>query len=234
MNTVLNRAHELNNEDKKLLSDFENRYENLKSTLEGRIQVGNNFQQVQKFGRELDSSFQTLSSLLDANRDFSNESVTQQMNNVFQMIQETLQQERHQGEKFITNARGLTAHDLHLNADQAIDYIRNLVTQHDRKFAEITQKWSNWQKQKVETKSATSTVEEIQMWQVDTFEIIRNLESASEHAQTIEEKEQIRQRIEKIIQQVPVHQQKIQEAIRVAHERHGRCFVDNLFMNISL
>uniref|UniRef100_A0AC34F5X0 Ig-like domain-containing protein n=1 Tax=Panagrolaimus sp. ES5 TaxID=591445 RepID=A0AC34F5X0_9BILA len=219
VNTVLNRAHELNAEDRRHLTDFEHRYESLKQTLENRIQLGANFQQVQKFSRELDHSFETLSNLLNVNRDFSNENVVQQMNNVFHMIQETFQQERHQGEKFVSNAKFLANHDVHLNADQAIDSVRQIITSHEEKIQEMNQKWQNWEHIKRETKVAIQTVEEIQMWQVDTFEIIRNLETAADRATTEEQKEEVRERLEQVIRQMPQQLQKIQEAHRLVVEK---------------
>uniref|UniRef100_A0A914RBS0 Ig-like domain-containing protein n=1 Tax=Panagrolaimus davidi TaxID=227884 RepID=A0A914RBS0_9BILA len=219
VNTVLNRAHELNAEDRRHLTDFEHRYESLKQTLENRIQLGANFQQVQKFSRELDHSFETLSNLLNVNRDFSNENVVQQMNNVFHMIQETFQQERHQGEKFVSNAKFLANHDVHLNADQAIDSVRQIITSHEEKIQSMNEKWQNWEKVKRETKVAIQTVEEIQMWQVDTFEIIRNLETAADRATTEEQKEEVRERLEQVIRQMPQQLQKIQEAHRLVVEK---------------
>jgi hypothetical protein len=219
VNTVLNRAHELNAEDRRHLTDFEHRYESLKQTLDNRIQLGNNFQQVQKFSHELDHSFETLSNLLDANRDFSNDNVVQQMNNVFHMIQETFQQERHQGEKFVSNAKFLTSHDVHLNADQAIDSVRQIITNHDQKIQQMNEKWQNWETVKRETRAVVHTIEEVQMWQVDTFEIIRNLETAADRATTEEQKEEVRERIEQVIRQMPQQQQKLQEAHRVITEK---------------
>ena len=53
--------------------------------------------QVHRFAKDLEASFDALTALLDTNRDFTNEKVAAQMNNVFQMIQETLGQEKQQG-----------------------------------------------------------------------------------------------------------------------------------------
>lgn len=46
VHTILNRAHELPEEDRHGLRDFQQRYENLKQALEWRIQLGNTYQQV--------------------------------------------------------------------------------------------------------------------------------------------------------------------------------------------
>ena len=53
--------------------------------------------QVHRFAKDLEASFDALTALLDTNRDFTNEKVAAQMNNVFQMIRETLGQEKQQG-----------------------------------------------------------------------------------------------------------------------------------------
>uniref|UniRef100_A0A914YQH0 Ig-like domain-containing protein n=1 Tax=Panagrolaimus superbus TaxID=310955 RepID=A0A914YQH0_9BILA len=135
------------------------------------------------------------------------------------MIQETFQQERHQGEKFVSNAKFLANHDVHLNADQAIDSVRQIITSHEEKIQEMNQKWQNWERIKRETKVAIQTVEEIQMWQVDTFEIIRNLEIAADRATTEEEREEVRERLENVIRQMPEQLQKIQDAHRLVVEK---------------
>lgn len=56
--------------------------------------------QVHKFARDLEASFESLDALLCSNRNFSSEKLTTQMSEVFRMIQETLNQERHQGLAF--------------------------------------------------------------------------------------------------------------------------------------
>lgn len=55
------------------------------------------FDQVHKFARELESSFESLNSLISSNRTFSNEKLLTQMKEVFRMIEETIRQEKHQG-----------------------------------------------------------------------------------------------------------------------------------------
>lgn len=52
---------------------------------------------MHRFAKDLEASFDALTALLDTNRDFTNEKVAAQMNNVFQMIRETLGQEKQQG-----------------------------------------------------------------------------------------------------------------------------------------
>lgn len=51
VHAILNRVHELPEEDRRALRDFQQRYESLKQTLEWRIQLGNTYQQVRHLFR---------------------------------------------------------------------------------------------------------------------------------------------------------------------------------------
>uniref|UniRef100_A0A7E4VLM8 HPt domain-containing protein n=1 Tax=Panagrellus redivivus TaxID=6233 RepID=A0A7E4VLM8_PANRE len=221
VNTLLNRAHELSTEDRRQLAEFEQRYENLKQTLDARSQLGHNFQQVQRFSQELDSSFQTLSNLFDSNRDFSNRAVSEQMSHVITMVSDTLNQEREQANQFIHDAKTLAAHDVHLNCDAAVDSVRNNVVRHQEVLEEVRQKWQNWERAVVETRTATKTIEEVQMWQVDTFEVIRTLEERADKAVTVEERVDVHERAEEKLQELPVQQQKLDQAHRIVTEKQN-------------
>uniref|UniRef100_A0A914BWB4 Ig-like domain-containing protein n=1 Tax=Acrobeloides nanus TaxID=290746 RepID=A0A914BWB4_9BILA len=222
VHAILNRAHELPEEDRRSLRDFQQRYENVKQALEWRIQLGNTYQQVQKFARELEGSFDSLSQLLSSNQNFANEQVANQMVNVFHMIQETLSQERHQGEKFVSNAKAVGTQDLHLNVDQAIDSVRSILVEHENRFSQLTHKWQDWQKSKGEAKRSLQVLEEIHIWQIDTSERIRTLEQQAEHAQTVQEREQIQAQLQRISHEIPAQTQKIQEVERIATEQRSQ------------
>lgn len=53
--------------------------------------------QVQKFAKELESSFESLNALISSNHTYMNEKLLIQMKEVFRMIEETIRQEKHQG-----------------------------------------------------------------------------------------------------------------------------------------
>ena len=99
------------------LVSVERQFERAKDALENRIQLGNAFEQVcsshnlqenelqvHRFARDLESSFDALQTLLDTNRDFTNERVAAQMDNVFDMIKTTLAQEKAQGKEHLSKA----------------------------------------------------------------------------------------------------------------------------------
>ncbi|KAI6225469.1 Muscle M-line assembly protein unc-89 [Aphelenchoides fujianensis] len=217
--SILNRAYELNEDGKKQVQDFFNRYENVKLTLEKRIQLGNTFKQAYKFGADLDKQLHAISALLDDNRrNFTDEGVHKQMNNLFYAIQSSLAQEKHQAEKFLSVARAAATNDVHLNADHAADAITAAVGTHERKFAEIQSKWDEWQRKRTEVRSASQTVEEVQLWQIDTSEFIRLLEQkVAARTETTEERERLRQEITREIRELPVQRQtqRLDEAFRV-------------------
>ncbi|TKR60375.1 hypothetical protein L596_027630 [Steinernema carpocapsae] len=216
--SALNRSRELSSHERSKLTEFRQNYENLKQTLERRIQLGSTFQQVHRFARELEGSFDSLSALLNTNRDFTNEKIAGQMVNVFQMIKETLNQERHQGEKFISNAKSVAVSDPYLNVDEAVDSVREILSDHEKRFASVTEKWQNWQRSRSESRKNVQVVEEIQMWQEETVEIVRLLEEKTSRAKTKEEVEDVRQKLTKVVERLPEQLKKMHEAKRTTQE----------------
>lgn len=63
------------------------------------------------------------------------------------------------------------------------------------------------------------TIEQIQMWQVDTFERIRTIEDQASRARTQDEFEQATRQIEKVVQEMPQQAQRIQEVQKVVEEK---------------
>uniref|UniRef100_A0A1I7XJM6 Muscle-specific protein n=1 Tax=Heterorhabditis bacteriophora TaxID=37862 RepID=A0A1I7XJM6_HETBA len=210
--SVLSKKPEMSNSEKIAVKEFEENYEKLKDTLENRIQLGNTYEQVHKFAKDLESSFDALTSLLDTNRDFTNERVAAQMNNVFQMIQETLGQEKHQGEKFIANAEQIGRSDQLLNVQRAVQSVKNIITDHDHRFTYVTQKWLEWQQSKSELKRLEHCVDEVQMWQEEAWEIVRLLNHTN--VTTVQETEGLQKRIKEFQETLGHQSRKIEEAMK--------------------
>jgi hypothetical protein len=156
--------------------------------------------------------------LLDQNdRNFSDEEVAKQMNNLFYGLQGTLAQEKHQAEKFFTTAKVAAQNDLHLNADQASDTITAALTAHERKFEEIQQKWESWQNRRQIIRTSLQTVEEIKTWQIDTSECIASLERRGENAGERED-------VLRAINVLPIQEQsrRLDEAAKVIREQQSK------------
>ncbi|CAI4225106.1 unnamed protein product [Auanema sp. JU1783] len=213
---ALSKKSDLGQSSKEALQEFEQQYEKLKDILENRIQIGSQFEQVHKFAKDLESSFDALTSLLDTNRDFTNEKVAGQMTNVFQMIQETLGQEKTQGEKFVVAAEQTGRNDEQLTVQRASESVRNIITDHEHRFTYVTSKWLEWQQAKSELKRLEKIVEEVEMWQEDAIEVIKVLQQPAGSVST-QEAEAYATRFEKIRQSVDVQNQKIHEAMRYTH-----------------
>ncbi|KAI6200221.1 Muscle M-line assembly protein unc-89 [Aphelenchoides besseyi] len=223
VNSILNKTHELNEDGKKQVQDLYNRYENVKQILEKRIQMGNTFKQANKFGTDLDKSLHSILTLLNDNqRNFMDESVSKQINSLFYVIQSSLAQEKHQAEKFLLTVKSANTNDLHLNSDQALDIITSSLAAHEQKFDELQNKWSEWQQNKTRIHNASQTVEEIQMWQIDTIEYLSLLEQkVQKPVETIEDRENLRQEIVREVRELPVvrQTQRLDDAYRVFKEQ---------------
>ncbi|CAJ0582852.1 unnamed protein product, partial [Mesorhabditis spiculigera] len=206
----------LGDTDRRTVQEFEKRYETVKRNLEQRIHLGQKFEQVHKFSRDLQTSFSALSGLLDSNQSQINDNVAQQMNNVFEMIQETLGQERSQGEAFISSAQHAKQFDSSLQVDNAIQSVRNILEIHHQKLTEITQKWTNIEATKSADKKLQNVVEEIQIWQEEVIEIIGLLENT--HISSTKESEGLRRRVQEIQDTVAKQSQRITQAKSSAQE----------------
>lgn len=212
---LLNRSREFSDADKKRLQEFANRFERFKKIVEGRRQFGGAFQQVHKFARELEGSFESLNALLCSNRNFSNERLTNQMTQVFHMIQETLSQERHQGEKFIATAKSVGEVDADLKVGEAIDSVRRVLEEHEEKFSTVTESWQRWQQVRTQEQKVVHIIEEVQMWQEDTLEIIRVMEEKVERvkkSKLVQEREELKRKMDEVIRSLPRQNDKILEA----------------------
>ncbi|KAI6213933.1 hypothetical protein M3Y94_00209900 [Aphelenchoides besseyi] len=176
-----------------------------------------------KFGTDLDKSLNSILTLLNENqRNFTNENVSKQLNNLFYAIQSSLAQEKHQAEKFLLTVRSASTNDLHLNSDQALDVITSSLAAHEQKFDEIRKKWSEWQQHRTQIHNASQTVEEIQMWQIDTTEYLSLLEQkVQKRVETIEDRENLRQEIVREVRELPLvrQTQRLEDAYRVFKEQ---------------
>ncbi|EGT39528.1 hypothetical protein CAEBREN_31600 [Caenorhabditis brenneri] len=192
--SLLAKKPQMSPEEEQQLTEFVKNYEKIKDILENRIQIGTTYEQVHKFGKDLEGSFDALQTLLENNQEYTNDKVAAQISNVFQMILETLSQEKHQGEKFISNATQIGKSDEWLNIQRAQEAVRNMITDHENRFKYVQHKWTEWQMDKVNfqfdyvlfmkiiqnsnTKVET-VIEEIQMWQTDVLEFIGKVDNSS-------------------------------------------------------
>ncbi|PAV58522.1 hypothetical protein WR25_25180 isoform C [Diploscapter pachys] len=197
-NQIMNRESSIMSQlgqmqDREKVIQFEKSYRRLKETVDNRTQLGENYEAVHRFAKDLEASFDALTALLDTNRDFTNEKVAAQMNNVFQMIRETLGQEKQQGEKFISHAEQIGKSDEWLNVVRAQTAVSNLIIDHGNRFTYINHKWNEWQKNKTERSVFEKRIEEIQMWQDDVIEIIGKL--GGTETKSHKENEEIRLKI---------------------------------------
>ncbi|UMM36442.1 hypothetical protein L5515_008606 [Caenorhabditis briggsae] len=177
--SLLAKKPQMSPEEEQQLTEFVKNYEKIKDILENRIQIGTTYEQVHKFGKDLEGSFDALQTLLENNQEYTNEKVAAQISNVFQMILETLSQEKHQGEKFISNATQIGKSDEWLNIQRAQEAVRNMITDHENRFKYVKHKWTEWQMDKNSTTKVESVMEEIQMWQTDVLEFIGKVDNSS-------------------------------------------------------
>ncbi|CAI2353812.1 unnamed protein product [Caenorhabditis sp. 36 PRJEB53466] len=177
--TLLAKKPQMSPEEEQQLGEFVKNYEKIKDILENRIQIGTTYEQVHKFGKDLEGSFDALQTLLENNQEYTNEKVAAQIANVFQMILETLSQEKHQGEKFISNATQIGKSDEWLNIQRATEAVRNMITDHENRFKYVQHKWNEWQRDKSSQTKVERVIEEIQMWQTDVLEFIGRVDKAT-------------------------------------------------------
>ncbi|KAI1715015.1 immunoglobulin i-set domain-containing protein [Ditylenchus destructor] len=211
--SVLNHAQELAAPDRRIMVDVQNKYEKLRQGLEVRLQLGRNFEQVLKFAKELDASFENLDTMIGANNRhyaISDPNISQRVRNVIQLVHETLQQERHQGDKFIANARSAASTDSYLNAEDGIGAIQKIVGDHERRLAGFSHMWEEFERSKFDSRKALQVIEEVQMWQIETTELIRIMES--QKPQTPEDHRKAENQLENMISQASQQTNKLNSA----------------------
>ncbi|MCP9264659.1 Immunoglobulin I-set domain protein [Dirofilaria immitis] len=215
LNGLLSKIHELCVVDRQRLEEFKQRYELLKEIVDERVNLVIAFQQMQKFAKELESSFENLNALINSNRTCMNEKLLIQMKDVFHMIEETIRQEKHQGVKFIEIAQSIKVKDSKLDVEQSINAIRNVLNEHEKRQRIIEETWKLWQDKQVDEERVIRIVEEVQMWQEETVEIIRTVEEKLESINVIEEHEEMKKTVEKIEKHFQEQRQRIEEAERI-------------------
>ncbi|KAJ1365152.1 hypothetical protein KIN20_025381 [Parelaphostrongylus tenuis] len=206
--SVLSKQQEMTSVEQNAMREFKDNYEQLKETLNNRVRIGNNFVQVYKFAKDLEASFEALISLLDTNRDFANDQVAGQVDSVFHLIEQTMAQEKHDVERFVKAAEAVANADDKLNVVRSIQAAKNLIIDHDHQFTYVKHKWSEWQRNKAEMRKLTTTIEEIQMWQEDTWEIIRLLENTK--TTTLQDSEGLYRRIKELKQTISQQTEKLE------------------------
>ncbi|VDO24419.1 unnamed protein product [Onchocerca flexuosa] len=216
LNDLWSRTHELSATDRQRLEEFKQRYESLKQVVDERVNLGAAFQQVQKFAKELDSSFESLNTLINSNRSCMNEGLLMQMKEVFQMIEQTVKQEKDQGNKFIETAQSVKLKDPRVDVEQSINSVYNVLNEHERRLKITEETWQRWQDKQIEKQKVIRIVEEVQMWQEETVEMIHNVEKKLESMKVIEEREEVKKIIEKIGKRFQEQTQRIEEAERIS------------------
>uniref|UniRef100_A0A158Q7E8 Ig-like domain-containing protein n=1 Tax=Elaeophora elaphi TaxID=1147741 RepID=A0A158Q7E8_9BILA len=223
LNSLWSKSHELGSVDHQRLEEFKQRYESLKEAVDERVNLGTAFQQVQKFAKELEGSFESLNALISSNRTYMNEKLLTKMKEVFRMIEETIKQEKYQGNQFIETAQSAKIKDSKLDIEQSINAVRNLLNEHEQRLRVIDQTWQRWQDKRVEEEKIIRIVEEVQIWQEETVEIIRTAEIKLESAKMIEEREEVVKIIEEIEERFHEQERRIEEAERILKETEGKC-----------
>uniref|UniRef100_A0A0K0DFC0 Ig-like domain-containing protein n=1 Tax=Angiostrongylus cantonensis TaxID=6313 RepID=A0A0K0DFC0_ANGCA len=164
---------------------------------------------VYKFAKDLEASFEALTSLLDTNRDFANEQVAGQVDSVFHLIEQTMAREKQDVERFVKAAEAVAKTDEKLNVVRSIQAAKNLIVDHDHQFTYVKHKWSEWQRNKAEKRKLMTIVEEVQMWQEDTWEIIRLLENTK--TTTLQDSEGLYRRIKELKQTLAQQTTKLED-----------------------
>ncbi|KAI6189497.1 Muscle M-line assembly protein unc-89 [Aphelenchoides bicaudatus] len=214
VNSILTQAHELSDEGRENAKFMYSSYESVKQVLETRIKLANTFKNAYKFGTDLDKSLYTISTLLDQNaQNFGDETVAKQMNNLFYAIQSTLAQEKHQAEKFLETAKESAQNDLHLNSDQAIDTIVATLEAHEKKFEELKNRFQEYQDRRQLFQRSFQTIEEVQMWQVDTSELISRLEQKTHQTNSDQTRDEVSRAIKTLL--LREQSEKLNEAFKV-------------------
>ncbi|KAL3985553.1 Immunoglobulin I-set domain family protein [Acanthocheilonema viteae] len=221
LNGLWSKSHELGATDRQRLEEFKQRYESLKEAVDERINLGTAFQQVQKFANELESSVESLNALISSNRTYMNEKLLIQMREVFRMIEETIRQEKHQGNQFIHAAQSAKMKDPRLDIEQSINSVRNLLNEHEQRQKMTEETWQRWKDKRVEEQKIIRIVEEVQIWQEETVEIIRTVEEKLENVTVIERHEELMKIIEEIEERFQEQERRIEEAERILKETEG-------------
>uniref|UniRef100_A0A0N4ZQ49 Titin n=1 Tax=Parastrongyloides trichosuri TaxID=131310 RepID=A0A0N4ZQ49_PARTI len=219
INAIANKMNANPPDDEVIVNKFlklQNDFEKLSRYIENRIRLGCSYNQVKKFGRDLDASFNTLVNLLNEERNFNDSNVATRMVNVFHVIQETLTQERHHANKFITDIEKFG--DEFMDKLQAKEQMYKMQESHFNKFKEITNAWEDWQKERSKVIEATSTFEEIQCWQEETIELIKILEDKIKNITKEEDIKIIEDGFEKLEKMMPEIKEKIERIVDVKSE----------------
>lgn len=167
---------------------------------------------MHKFAKDLESSFDALTSLLDTNRDFTNVRVAAQVENVFRMIGETMTQEKYDIERFVVSAEEVAKNDDTLDVTRSVQAARNIIVDHDHRLTYAKLKWSEWLSRKEAEKKVVTVIEEVEMWQEETWEIIRLLENTK--TTTLQDSEGLYRRVKELQQTIDQQEFKLDEAKR--------------------
>ncbi|KJH43009.1 hypothetical protein DICVIV_10998 [Dictyocaulus viviparus] len=224
--SLVSRQSDMTSVEENAIKELKKICDELKEVVEHRSHIGNNFVQVYKFAKDLESSFDALTSLLDGNRDFANERLVGQVDGVFHMIDETIEKEKHDVERFVMAAEAVTNIDKKLNVERAVQAARNFIVDHDHRLTYAKHMWAEWRRKKAEMKKIETIIEEIQMWQEDAWEIIRLLENTK--TTSLQDSEGLYRRVKEFQQTVGQQTVKLDETKKYEMSENILKKVDNL------
>uniref|UniRef100_A0A1I7S8H7 Dystrophin n=1 Tax=Bursaphelenchus xylophilus TaxID=6326 RepID=A0A1I7S8H7_BURXY len=206
VNSVIQQCFELNEEGQQQIKEFRQRYEVLKGNLERRIEMGTVLQKIFKLNGDLDKSLQTLADSLNDSDLYKNELAFNDLTNLLHNVQESLAQEKHQVEKFSALSKSAQNTDLNLRSQKVEESLSIILNEHQKIFEELQEELRNWQLKRDARKAASKTVEEVQIWQVETTELIGNLETKFKEVKAGDEGK-VKKEIEEKIGKIPLKEQ---------------------------
>ncbi|CAD5226009.1 unnamed protein product [Bursaphelenchus okinawaensis] len=206
VNSVVQQGFELNEDGQQQIKEFRQRYEILKSNLDKRIEMGLVLQKVFKLSDDLDQSFKTLTDSLNDKDLYKNELAFNDLTKQLQNAQESLAQEKHQVQKLSSIAKSSQPTDLNLRSQKVEESLATIVAEHEKVFHELQEELRNWQLKRDARKAASKTVEEVQIWQVETNQLLDNLETKAKNAKPAEEGK-VKTELGRVVSNLPIQEQ---------------------------
>uniref|UniRef100_A0A915ETQ8 Ig-like domain-containing protein n=1 Tax=Ditylenchus dipsaci TaxID=166011 RepID=A0A915ETQ8_9BILA len=140
-------------------------------------------------------------------------------------------------EKCISKARSTSTQDVHLSVENAVDAVQYNINKHENNLADFSQRWEDWEKSRFEIKKALQTIEEVQMWQIETREMILFIENKVKQFHHPENRLQTEGRLQKALEeahdkfsQVKQKHQELEEQLNNLRERLTRSTIEETFI----
>ncbi|VDL65395.1 unnamed protein product [Nippostrongylus brasiliensis] len=125
------------------------------------------------------------------------------------MIEETMAQEKHDVEKFVATAEQVARNDDTLDVTRSVQAARNVIVDHEHRYTYAKVKWSDWLSNKESIRKVVSVIEEVEMWQEETWEIIRLLENT--RTTNLQDSEGLYRRVKELQQTIDQQSAKLDE-----------------------